>query len=64
MSAKLIHRVIGNKDFIQVDLSGDWDDNYCELSDEFSIRELLKLTAAIIDNNPFYKDLFDSRLLD
>jgi len=63
MSVRLKHRVIGNNDFIQVDICGDWDDNYVELSEELPIKTLLALTASIIDDNSFYKDLFDSRLL-
>ena len=62
MSVTLKYRAIGNKEFVEVGLTGDWQDDYCELSDQVPVQTVLKLAAEIIDNSPFYKDIFDSRI--
>ena len=54
----------GNNAYIFVNTTGDCPscDNYIDLDDSMTVNELLKLAAEIIDNSPYYKDIFDERL--
>jgi len=61
MSATLKHRTIGSREFVEIDLSGDWEDDYVELSDQVPVQTILKLAAEIIDSSSFYKEMFEER---
>jgi hypothetical protein len=64
MTTKLKFSETGNKAVIEVNTSGEClhCEEYVDIDDKMSVRELLKLAAQIIDGSSFYKDIFDSRI--
>ena len=56
-------RQIKSDAFVEVNITGDCPhcDDYVDLDNTFTIQEILKLAAEIIDSSSFYKEMFEER---
>jgi hypothetical protein len=64
MSVEFTHCEDGNFDYVKVHTVGeDQNDDLVRVTEAISVQQLLKFAAEIIDKSPYYKDMFDKRLL-